>query len=161
MYQWDCGLACACMVLRYLGLDDRSVYTTDLEELQCGESIWTIDLAYLMRKHGIQVELATITVGVDKSYAKKSFYQDTFNKDEKRIENLFAEASSSNITVTNRSVKIEEIIQHISQGNLVISLVDWSYLHCVWCDGLVSIFISLIHIKTCAIYSDILAIFEK
>ncbi|KAJ8312226.1 hypothetical protein KUTeg_009599 [Tegillarca granosa] len=72
-YTWDCGLACACMVLRYIGINDYYVYTSDLEELRCGESIWTIDLAFLLNKYRIRLLFTTITLGVDKGYSKKKY----------------------------------------------------------------------------------------
>ncbi|XP_060573420.1 protein GUCD1-like [Ruditapes philippinarum] len=135
-YSWDCGLACASMVLQYFGKDAHKVYTTDLEELKCGESIWTIDLACLMQKYCIKHTLCTITLGVDKGYSKQAFYSGKFSVDEERVSKLFEESGSNGIDVQQRSVTRDEILDHIMKGNLCIALVDWNELECIWCDRL-------------------------
>ena len=35
-----------------------------------------------------------------------------------------------------RSVKREDILCHVQSGNILIVLVDWSQLECIWCDKL-------------------------
>lgn len=37
-------------------------------------SVWTIDLAYLLRRCGLQVTLVTLTFGVDPSFADVAYY---------------------------------------------------------------------------------------
>ncbi|OWF55292.1 Protein GUCD1 [Mizuhopecten yessoensis] len=133
-YSWDCGLACCCMVLRYLKKDDHNVYTSDFEELNCGESIWTIDLAYLLEKHDLKVKLTTVTLGVDQEYAKKPFYRSHFSQDENRVGKMFSEAASKNIEVEKCSVPMSDIVNHLAKENLLICLVDWNFLECIWCD---------------------------
>lgn len=133
-YSWDCGLACCCMVLRYFKRNVHSVYTSDFEALNCGESIWTIDLAYLFKYHDIRTKLTTVTLGVDQEYAKKPFYKIHFNQDEDRVGKMFSEAASNNIEVEKCSVPISDIVNHVAKENLVICLVDWNYLECIWCD---------------------------
>ncbi|KAL4224092.1 guanylyl cyclase domain-containing protein 1 [Mactra antiquata] len=133
-YSWDCGLACACMVLQYLGKDSHNVYTTELESLNCGESIWSIDLALLMKRYNVKHCYCTITIGVDQGYSKQAFYSSKFNIDDKRVSQLFQEATSHGIVVQNRSVTKEEIMSHIEAGNICIVLVDWNGLECTWCD---------------------------
>lgn len=135
-YSWDCGLACASMVLQYLGKNSNKVYTSDLEDLKCGESIWTIDLAVLMRKYNINHCLCTVTLGVDKGYSKQAFYSRKFSYDEERVSKLFNEAGPNGVHVQQRSVSREEIVSHIETGNVCIVLVDWNNLECIWCDRL-------------------------
>ncbi|CAG2245338.1 unnamed protein product [Mytilus edulis] len=120
-YSWDCGLACVCMVLRHLGIDDSKIYKEDHTDLDCGDSVWTIDLAFLLQKYGIKNRLTTTTLGVDKGYGT-------------------SEAESKGIVVEKGSVPVDEILNHLEGDNLVIALVDWSYLECIWCDKLVSIY---------------------
>ncbi|XP_058512481.1 protein GUCD1 isoform X2 [Ochotona princeps] len=68
LYHWDCGLACSKMVLRYLGQLDDGEFESALQELRLTRSIWTIDLAYLMRHFGVRHRFCTQTLGVDKGY---------------------------------------------------------------------------------------------
>ncbi|KAL3858021.1 hypothetical protein ACJMK2_012637 [Sinanodonta woodiana] len=133
-YSWDCGLACSSMVLRYLGFDPHNVYTSDLDSLQCGESIWTIDLAMLLQKYDIRHKLCTITIGVDKTYSKERFYKRRFTSDEERVNKLFEVAFTQGLIIEKRSVTMEEIIEHIQLGNIAVFLIDWNYLECIWCD---------------------------
>lgn len=36
-----------------------------------------------------------------------------------------------------RSLTMNDIVKHLSGGNLLICLVDWSLLECIWCDRVV------------------------
>lgn len=75
------------MVLRALG-----VTGCDLASLQAGcqtTSIWTVDLAHLLRRFGAQVVLTTITIGANPEYASETFYAENMEEDEARVERLF------------------------------------------------------------------------
>ncbi|KAK7499110.1 hypothetical protein BaRGS_00009657, partial [Batillaria attramentaria] len=117
----------------YFGASSSEVYTKDLDLQQCGESVWTIDLAYMLAHYGIPHHLCTITLGANADHAKKAFYT-SFNKDEERVNNLFADAAANGVSVERRSVTLEEVIEHLSHGNIAIILVDWSHMGCLWCD---------------------------
>ncbi|KAL5016820.1 hypothetical protein ScPMuIL_006409 [Solemya velum] len=136
MYSWDCGLACVSMILRSMQLDTRNVYTQNLEDLECGERIWTIDLAYLVHMYNIRHTFCTITLGVDKTYNSKAFYRVRFETDENRVNQMFEQASKRGIQVEKRSVTMEDLVSHLRGNNLVICLVDWNSLECIWCDNM-------------------------
>ncbi|XP_015733796.1 protein GUCD1 isoform X1 [Coturnix japonica] len=68
LYHWDCGLACSRMVLQYLDHLDNDEFQKAIQELRLTKSIWTIDLAYLMRHFGVKHKFCTQTLGVDKGY---------------------------------------------------------------------------------------------
>lgn len=55
-------------VCRYLGQLDDGEFESALQELRLTRSIWTIDLAYLMRHFGVRHRFCTQTLGVDKGY---------------------------------------------------------------------------------------------
>ncbi|XP_065760238.1 protein GUCD1 isoform X3 [Muntiacus reevesi] len=99
LYHWDCGLACSRMVLRYLGQLDDAEFERALQELQLTRSIWTIDLAYLMRRFGVRHRFCTRTLGVDKGYKNQSFYRKHFDTEETRVNQLFAQAKSCKVLV--------------------------------------------------------------
>lgn len=87
---WDCGLACALMVLRsrwyQSGLDLPSL--KDMVE-DANRSIWTVDLLYLLTSAGVRASMFTTTLGVDPAYEDKNFYQQSFCRDRKRVTQLF------------------------------------------------------------------------
>ncbi|XP_024619499.1 protein GUCD1 isoform X4 [Neophocaena asiaeorientalis asiaeorientalis] len=99
LYHWDCGLACSRMVLRYLGQLDDSEFESALQELRLTRSIWTIDLAYLMRHFGVRHRFCTQTLGVDKGYKNQSFYRKHFDTEETRVNQLFAQAKACKVLV--------------------------------------------------------------
>ncbi|XP_073419865.1 protein GUCD1 isoform X3 [Dendrobates tinctorius] len=135
-YHWDCGLACARMVLqtslfhtsghvqsfRYLNLLNEEEFQSAMQELQLTKSIWTIDLAYLMHHFGVQHQFCTQTLGVDKGYKNQSFYRKHFDAEENRVNQLFAQAKAHGVNVEKRSVTIQELQDHLSRGNVAIVL---------------------------------------
>lgn len=141
-YHWDCGIACAQMVLSYV-LPKESLNEEDFDEmrrrLMIGHSIWTIDLAHMMHHLGVKHHFFTITLGVDPRYSAVDFYTkrreaEIFTEEEKRINELFSRASEVGIKVEKRSVTKEELILHLSAKNPAIMLMDSSILRCLNCD---------------------------
>ncbi|XP_075687990.1 protein GUCD1 isoform X2 [Rhinoderma darwinii] len=104
-YHWDCGLACARMVLQYLSLLNEDEFQNAMQELQLTKSIWTIDLAYLMHHFGVQHQFCTQTLGVDKGYKNQSFYRKHFDAEENRVNQLFAHAKAHGVNVEKRKMK--------------------------------------------------------
>ncbi|ESO97322.1 hypothetical protein LOTGIDRAFT_203742 [Lottia gigantea] len=136
IYTWDCGLACASMILKYLNIPFTSndIYNIQVKDLlRCGENVWTIDLAYLMKHYGVSHQLYTITLGANQQFAQSSYYLSNFTKDEDRINNMFEKAGENGVKVEKRSISIEDIIDHIKNNNLAICLIDWLKLDCLWC----------------------------
>lgn len=74
LYHWDCGLACSRMVLKYLHPVSEKEFQRACCELKMTESVWTIDLAYLMCQLGVKHCFYTQTLGVDKGF-KNQVYQ--------------------------------------------------------------------------------------
>ncbi|XP_069071219.1 protein GUCD1 isoform X2 [Pleurodeles waltl] len=115
-YHWDCGLACSRMVLQYLSQLSEEEFQKAMGELRLTKSIWTIDLAYLMRHFG-------------------SFYRKHFDTEENRVNQLFARAATSGVVVEKRAVRIEDLQEHLSQGHVAIVLVNAVLLLCDLCSS--------------------------
>nr|XP_036849017.1 protein GUCD1 isoform X1 [Manis javanica] len=135
LHHWDCGLACSRMVLRYLGQLDDSEFESALQELQLTRSIWTIDLAYLMRHFGVRHRFCTQTLGVDKGYKNQSFYRKHFDTEETRVNQLFAQAKACKVLVEKCTVSVQDIQEHLAQGHVAIVLVNSGVLHCDLCSS--------------------------
>ncbi|XP_062038524.1 protein GUCD1 isoform X2 [Lepus europaeus] len=135
LYHWDCGLACSRMVLRYLGQLDDGEFESALQELRLTRSIWTIDLAYLMRHFGVRHRFCTQTLGVDKGYKNQSFYRKHFDTEETRVNQLFAQAKACKVLVEKCAVSIQDIQAHLAQGHVAIVLVNSGVLHCDLCSS--------------------------
>lgn len=123
MHSWDCGLACVLMVLRALG---RNAY--DLKHLQqlCGTtSVWTVDLAHLLRHFALDVCFLTVTIGANPGFALETFYKETMEEDRKRVDFLFERAAQAGIHIQRRSLSGQELAAVVLSGSfLAIALVD-------------------------------------
>ena len=130
-HNWDCGLACALMVLKALvaraDADEKtnthaatkalpsshSARRADLPTLRrrCATtSVWTIDLAHLLRSFDVcDVALFTVTIGANPAFSKETFYKDSIKDDEARVSKLFAAAADAGILVEKRSVCLRNV----------------------------------------------------
>ncbi|KAL4609578.1 protein GUCD1 [Arapaima gigas] len=132
-YHWDCGLACSRMVLQYLHPVTEELFQSACWELKLTESVWTIDLAYLMCQLGVRHRFCTQTLGVDKGFKNESFYKKHFETEEDRVNELFFKAESKGVVVNKCSVTIQEIQAHLVQGHVAIVLVNAVVLSCELC----------------------------
>uniref|UniRef100_A0A8C9CSG0 Guanylyl cyclase domain containing 1 n=1 Tax=Phocoena sinus TaxID=42100 RepID=A0A8C9CSG0_PHOSS len=120
---------------RYLGQLDDSEFESALQELRLTRSIWTIDLAYLMRHFGVRHRFCTQTLGVDKGYKNQSFYRKHFDTEETRVNQLFAQAKACKVLVEKCTVSVQDIQAHLAQGHVAIVLVNSGVLHCDLCSS--------------------------
>ncbi|XP_070132133.1 protein GUCD1 isoform X1 [Equus przewalskii] len=119
----------------YLGQLDDSEFESALQELRLTRSIWTIDLAYLMRHFGVRHRFCTQTLGVDKGYKNQSFYRKHFDTEETRVNQLFAQAKACKVLVEKCAVSVQDIQEHLAQGHVAIVLVNSGVLHCDLCSS--------------------------
>lgn len=52
-------------------------------------SVWSVDLAVLLRRFGLEVRYLTTTIGANPQYAAEQFYADCLEEDVQRVEQLF------------------------------------------------------------------------
>ncbi|XP_028396431.1 protein GUCD1-like [Dendronephthya gigantea] len=134
-HEWDCGLACIQMILLKLQqISDDSALFSILPTLGIGESIWTIDLANILRHFNINCVYYTITCGVDPGYRAESFYKSDFDAEQVRVNTLFAKAEEMGIKVIKKSITLDEIISKLKNGFIAIILVDSNMLKCNVCN---------------------------
>ena len=150
-HNWDCGLACALMVLKALvaraDADEKTntpntraaatkalpsshgARRADLPTLRrrCATtSVWTIDLAHLLRSFDVcDVALFTVTIGANPAFVKETFYKDSIKDDEARVSKLFAAAADAGILVEKRSVCLRNVKRWAASAEwILIVLVD-------------------------------------
>eukprot|EP01025_Chloroclados_australasicus_P009921 TRINITY_DN1384_c0_g1_i2.p1 TRINITY_DN1384_c0_g1~~TRINITY_DN1384_c0_g1_i2.p1 ORF type:complete len:264 (-),score=17.02 TRINITY_DN1384_c0_g1_i2:461-1252(-) len=123
-HSWDCGVACTLMVLKKLNAS-HGINLSQLCQQFNTRSIWTIDIAHVLRKHGIDVTFYTVTIGANPEFANEKYYMLHISEDARRVESLFQQASSIGLSIVKRSVSMKEITQFmISRQYLIILLVD-------------------------------------
>ncbi|XP_078713592.1 protein GUCD1 isoform X2 [Lampetra fluviatilis] len=99
VFHWDCGLACARMATQYVRGVGEEEFQGACERLHLRDSVWTIDLAYLLVALNVRHRFCTQTVGVDRGYRNQSFYRRHFETDEERVNRLFQMAASNGVVV--------------------------------------------------------------
>ncbi|KAH8550570.1 Guanylyl cyclase [Umbelopsis sp. PMI_123] len=130
---WDCGLACIAMTMRALGKD---VDINDLRQHCHVNSIWTIDLAFLLRNYVEDFTYYTSFLGSRKEYQQNKFYQETFSEDEKRVNKLFAIAKSCNVHVVRMLLPMDDFKRFLfCKKFAIITLVNARLLRCQWCQN--------------------------
>jgi hypothetical protein len=131
-FNWDCGLACTEAVLR-----TRDLHTTvhDLRLLCKTESVWSIDVAYLLRFHfGVDLTYFTVAVGVRPELRKEEFYRKQLPMDTTRVTSLFENAERNGVKVVQRSLQMSELVDALHGGDLIIVLLDKRMVQCLLCD---------------------------
>ncbi len=129
-FNWDCGLACIEMALRALGVSATECSLDQLREHAPATSVWTVDLAYVLREYGVRFRYLTLTLGADPAYKSEPFYSEKLEDDTKRVNRLFADAESRSVSIERRSLDAAELAALIRpQEHLVIALVDRRYLY--------------------------------
>ena len=108
MHNWDCGLACVLASLRSMRCDP-ALDLPHLKALCPTTSIWTVDLAHLLRRFGADVSFFTITLGANPEYAAESFYRDSLADDGARVDALFRGAERAGVQLARRSVHMRSL----------------------------------------------------
>ncbi|EOD15687.1 hypothetical protein EMIHUDRAFT_211259 [Emiliania huxleyi CCMP1516] len=126
-FSWDCGFACTEMALRALGVPARECHVSQLRKRVPSSSIWTVDLAFILREFGLRFRFLTATLGVDPSYSAEAFYRPTLERDAERVNTLFGRAGAADIAIEQRSISPSELRvlcggAHTCGGNLIIGL---------------------------------------
>ncbi|KAJ1980364.1 hypothetical protein H4R34_002477, partial [Dimargaris verticillata] len=132
-FSWDCGLACVAMVLSYYGITDYSY--DDMLQYCSFDSIWTIDLAYIIRQFlGIDFTYYTRYLGINPDYAGNTFYQDTIDSDQQRVEHLFSVAHRSNVRIIRIPLPLLDLKRFVAEQKFaIILLVNTKLLCCTYC----------------------------
>ncbi|ORX88055.1 hypothetical protein K493DRAFT_341409 [Basidiobolus meristosporus CBS 931.73] len=130
---WDCGLACVYMILVGLGLKNTSM--TDIRQACAVESVWTIDLAYLIRKfYDVDFTYYTSYMGINPTHTTQEFYQESMEGDEERISRQFSAAKKNNIRVIRMILPLVDFKRFLlGQKYAILTLVDLRFLKCEKC----------------------------
>jgi hypothetical protein len=140
---WDCGLACAEMALRLLGLWREGRHSQlalrALVASPCN-SVWTIDVCLMLRALGARaLTLHTLVAGVDPSHAALAYYAGAAlgarGGEGERITAAFAQAAALGLPVRAPSAlpaaHLAERLQRRSHA--YIALVDLRLMQCEAC----------------------------
>lgn len=125
---WDCGLACVQMTLNMLG---HTPTNADLLARLSSNSVWSIDLAYLLTEYGVECEFVTANAAMDATaYRGNAFYKDCLAYDERRVACLFCAAAIEGVAVAQRTLSATDLWNLMrEEDTVIIMLVDAAKLH--------------------------------
>ncbi|KAI8923866.1 Guanylyl cyclase [Entophlyctis helioformis] len=132
-FSWDCGLVSVSMVLAGMGVPRSQPH--DIYALYPVQSIWTIDLAYILRHFDVHdFTMYTSYIGVNWQNVSKHFYTDTSSDDIRRVHSLFAKARDAHVRVVPLVLSIDDIRRFlVSNRYAIIMLVNVNLLSCSLC----------------------------
>ncbi|KAG2223719.1 hypothetical protein INT45_003443 [Circinella minor] len=129
----DNRIASLAMILKGLGTESSIEQLT--EEIQL-TSIWTIDLAFLLRKYEPDFTFYTSVFGTREEYQGVKFYEATFDQDKKRVNKLFASAKSCSVHIVRMKLPIEDYKRFLFNRQFaIVALVNARLLHCERCEA--------------------------
>lgn len=137
---WDCGLACATTLARFV-LGERNAPSLDDVRRAIGrrKSVWTIDLAFALKKCGVEgVVMCTTCAGTNAGLCEEAFYRDDLLDDARRVNGLFSrckralEDGGSDVVVGDgtvpelrvQSLTSEALVEVIKAGWFAMALVN-------------------------------------
>jgi hypothetical protein len=140
-HNWDCGLACALMVLKALvnkadadpsqarlprAHAARRADLPTLRRMVKTQSVWTIDLAHLLASFELcDVAFYTVTLGANPAFSTETFYRDSIEDDASRVRALFENAADDGVLVEKRSVCVGNLKRWAASSEwILVVLVD-------------------------------------
>uniref|UniRef100_A0A7S4B0T1 Guanylyl cyclase n=1 Tax=Chrysotila carterae TaxID=13221 RepID=A0A7S4B0T1_CHRCT len=124
-FNWDCGFACLEMALRALGVSQKDCSLQQLRSRVPSSSIWTVDLAHVLRDYGVRFRFLTAMPGVNPAYQHEAFYKPTIDSDSERVLRLFEKAAERDISIERASLSSQQLQELVvSDVNIVMVLVD-------------------------------------
>ena len=136
---WDCGMACLLMAMdwaRHEHQQQAPCSRQDLLQEIATQSVWTVDLVWLLHKHidqrglGLRFLFSSWELQVNTSLLQFDYYKAAFRSDRERVNAIFDRLRQQELPVIQqRNLSLKRIIQLIRLPNCIaIALVDNSIL---------------------------------
>ncbi|XP_031633682.1 protein GUCD1 isoform X2 [Contarinia nasturtii] len=103
------------------------------DEEDFGQSTWTIDLCYLLRRFNIRHIYTTITIGVNPDFRNNDYYGAILWIDHIRVSSKFDKASCNGLKIQKRTIDNKALLEHLAKKGPVIALTNGYLLHCDLC----------------------------
>lgn len=119
----DCGPACLKMILEYFGKEASFNELYDLAGIKKCDAFWSIDLAIVAKKLGVNCEFYSTVLGVKEDNFE--LYSDMTSESIEEVKTKFSSSEEVGLKSYEKSLSEEEILKLLDEGRPVISLVDW------------------------------------
>ncbi|CAE7510124.1 GC1, partial [Symbiodinium microadriaticum] len=95
---WDCGAACALMILKWS--KNHNISLSELKALKgWSRPLWTIDIYCLLMEFGVDCRFMTKCIGTGPHHKDLAWYSDDMEEDSVRVPCMFELASSQQWSV--------------------------------------------------------------
>jgi hypothetical protein len=152
--RWECGLASTVSILHavhpHAHAHKPPLHTDDtchcsplptIDELRaavehCEQSIWTIDLLYLLHRYlppSTPLTFHTTATGCDIAKYQSTLFYAHVNRDAARVNSLFAAAQAAGLRVIAERVELDTIVELLASNHILLVLMDARRMHCVKC----------------------------
>lgn len=99
---WDCGIACCAMVLKWYDLHPNLIYRHELSAR--GRPLWSIDLFIFLCQTGLNAIMYTTSLDVQQHHSDYDWYQTSLEEDSKLIKNQIEYTVKKQLNVINVSL---------------------------------------------------------
>ena len=113
-FDWDCGLACCIMVLKWHGFNSEKVYEHELALL--ASPLWTIDLLIVLKDCGVSGSMHTTCLGLQEHHSSLDWYSRGESNDFNRIAKQFSLARELGLKIGKVSVFSREIPSKVTSA---------------------------------------------
>jgi len=134
----DSGTCCVAMILPEC---DRNYFASNYASIKKGiglsDTMWTIDLCFLLKRFQVPHVFHTRTVGINPDYKTNRFFQDALNSrqfegEELRVMTMYEEAKTEGINILQDKISLDSLLIHIKSSPAII-LVNNKLLACDVC----------------------------
>jgi hypothetical protein len=101
---WDCGIACCAMVLKWCNLSPSFIFRHELASRGC--PVWTLDLFIFLYQTGIHAIMFTTSLDVQPHHLDYDWYKPFLEDDQSRIKEQIQYTLKENLTVNQVNFEV-------------------------------------------------------
>lgn len=126
---WDCGIACFLMAVRFVKTDDVATLSEARSFLQPfydrSTPLWTIDIYVALRDSGItDATMYTTSIGIDPKHRENSWYASHLDSDVERIDGKFKRAAAEKWRIEEIQFDLRQFCTHkLPQSGVTLAAI--------------------------------------
>lgn len=95
---WDCGVACICMILLWInGMREKNSLLSDLKDSQnWKQPLWTIEIFKFLKEYELDVVYMTTFIGIGGHHSQIKWYSDRLEEDINKIDQILKVVQENN-----------------------------------------------------------------
>ena len=110
-----------------------------LEAEAAGDSVWTVDVMFVLHARGLRLRLVSTTLGVSPQTRALPYYSCVVQADEARVRRRFAALRAAGVPMHQQALPEASLARLLatptSPPSFVLVLLDSRYIRCAHCDA--------------------------